>query len=121
MTLALLWLLTAPAHVMPSRLPLRDCVSRPCPSERSNARLSIALPCLIARAMQGPDSREDLEGSFCKSTWPKTQRADTSLVLPLALTYVASSLAELRPRIRECPTPRVCVAPPDLGLLIKTV
>ena len=121
-TIVLLWLLTAPPyrrHVMPSRLPPRDCVSRPCPSERSNVRLSIALPCVIARAMRGPNSRE--EGSFWKSTWPKTQRADTSRVLPVALSYVASSLAELRPRIRECPTPRVCVAPRDLGLLIKTV
>ena len=72
--------------------------------ERSNARLSVALCDRPGR----PDSLE--EGSIWKSTWPKTQRADTARVLPVALSYVASSLAEPRPRIRECPTPPVYVA-----------
>ena len=49
-------------------------------SERSNARLSVAR-CVIARAMRGPDSRE--EGAIWESTWPKTQRADTARVLPV--------------------------------------
>ena len=72
--------------------------------------------CVIARSMRGPDSRE--EGAIWESTWPKTQRADTARVLPVALSYVASSLAEPRPRIRECLTPRArSVAPRDLGLL----
>ena len=72
--------------------------------------------CVIARAMRSPDSRE--EGAIWESTWPKTQRADTARVLPVALSYVASSLAESRPRIRECLTPRArCVALRDLGLL----
>ena len=76
--------------------------------------------CVITRAMRGPDSRE--EGAIWESTWPKTQRADTARVLPVALSYVASSLAEPRPRIRECLTPRArCVAPRDLGLLKKRV
>ena len=88
---------------MPSRLPPRDCVSRPWrqPSVRSNARLSVALRDRPGHA----GSRE--EGSIWKSTWPKLQdayglqRADVARVLPVALSYVASSLAEPRPRIRE--------------------
>ena len=74
--------------------------------ERLNARLSVAL----CDRPGHPDSLE--EGSIWKSTWarPKTQRADTARVLPVALSYVAFSLAEPRPRIRECPTPPVYVA-----------
>ena len=101
---------------MPSRLPPRDCVSRSW-RQLASARMRASLSrCVIARAMRGPDSRE--EGAIWESTWPKTQRADTARALPVALSYVASSLAEPRPRIRECLTPRArCVAPRDLGLL----
>ena len=53
--------------------------------------------CVITQAMRGPDSRE--EGSIWNSTWSKTQRANTARVLPVALSYVASSLAEPRLRI----------------------
>ena len=76
--------------------------------------------CVIARAMRGPDSRE--EGSI----WgPKTQRADTARIFPVALSYVASSLAEpqrmpdsvsLCSFAEQCYLAR-CVAPRDLGLL----
>ena len=85
----------------------------------ASARMRASLSrCVIARAMRGPDSRE--EGAIWESTWPKTQRADTARVLPVA-SCVASSLAEPRPRIRECLTPRArCVAPRNLGLF-KTV
>ena len=62
------------------------------------ARLSVALRDLT-RTMRGPDSRE--EGSIWNSTWSNTQRANTARVLPVALSYVASSLAEPRPKIRE--------------------
>ena len=61
------------------------------PSERSNARLSVALR----------DRPGDAYG---------LQRADIARVLPVALSCVASSLAEPRRRIRECLTPRVYVA-----------
>ena len=39
----------------------------------------------------------------------RLQRADIACVLPVALSYVASSLVEPRPRIRECLTPQVYV------------
>ena len=65
------------------------------------ARPSVALRDLT----RGPDSRE--EGSIWNSTWSKTQRANTARVLPVALSYVASSLVEPRPRGL---TPRVHVA-----------
>ena len=78
--------------------------------------------------MRGADFRE--EGSIWNSTRSKTQRANTARVLPVALSYVASSLAGPRPGRM---TPRVyvasrseqrylariarCVGPRDLGLL----
>ena len=124
-TLALLWL--HQRYVIPSRLPPRDSVPRPCPSERSNVRLSITL-------RDRPDhagSRLPSRGIVLEVYVAKTQRADTSRVLPVALSYVASSLAESCPRIRECPTPRrvyvasrssvfshvAFIAPRDLGVL----
>ena len=64
----------------------------------ASARMRASLSrCVIARAMRGPDSRQ--EGAIWESTWPKTQRADTARVLPVA-SCVASSLAEPRPRKR---------------------
>ena len=94
---------------------------------QASARMRASLPrCVITRAMRGADSRE--EGSIWNSTRSKTQRANTARVLPMALSYVASSLAGPRPGIRM--TPRVyvasrseqrylarCVGPRDLGLL----
>ena len=84
-------------HVMPSKLPPRDCVSRPChgasPSERASARMRASLSrCVNARAMRGPDSRE--EGSIWESTWPKTQRAGTARVLPVAFLVLRSHARE---------------------------
>ena len=68
---------------MPSRLPPRDCLAVMAPALAS-ARMRASLSrCLIARAVRGPDSRE--EGAIWESTWPKTQR-----VLPVALSYVTS-------------------------------
>ena len=37
--------------------------------------------------MRGPYSRD--KGAIWESTWPKSQRADTARVLPVALSYVA--------------------------------
>ena len=85
-------------RVMPSRLPPRDCVSRPYGHALASARMRASLWRFVI-------ARENW-----KSTWPKTQRADTAHVLPVTLFYVASSLAEPRLRIRECLTPRVYVA-----------
>ena len=86
---------------MPSRLPPRDCVSWPAgasPSVRSNARLSVALRDRPGHgAMRGGI---DLEVYVAQDAYG-LQRADIARVLPVALTYVASSLAEPSPRIRE--------------------
>ena len=72
--------------------------------------------CVIVRAMRGPYSRD--KGAIWESTWPKSQRAATARVLPVALSYVASSFAEPRPR--SLTLRARCVAPRDLGLF-KTV
>ena len=102
-------LLMAPAHVMPSRLPPRDrdCVyvSRPwrgaSPSVRSNARLFVALRDRPGHAPCGVPRRGiHLEVYVAQDAYG-LQRADIARVLPVALSYVASSLAEPRPRIRE--------------------
>ena len=59
--------------------------------------------------------------------WSKTQRANTARVLPVALSYVASSLAEPRLRIsaslRSFAEQRYlarCVAPRDLDLRVAS-
>ena len=97
---------------MPSRLPPRDCVD-------------VALRDRLGHgAMRGPEKR-DQSGSL---HGPRRLRAATSTYgtrSPVALSYVASSLAEPRPRIRESASLRSfaeqrylarCVAPRDLGL-----
>ena len=79
------------------------------PRECSNVCLSVVL-----RGRPGhAGSRE--EGSIWKSMWPKTltgcnEKISHAFFLWLYPMYVASILAEPRPRIRECLTPRVYVA-----------
>ena len=77
------------------------------PSERSNARLSVALRDRPGHA----ESRRgiDLEVYVAQDAYG-LQRADIALVLPVALSHVASSLAEPRSRTKECLTPQVYVA-----------
>ena len=78
-----------------------------CPSLRSNAHLSVALR--DRPAMRGPEKRD---------------RSAIARVLPVALSYVASGLAEPRPRIRESASLYIAstlsrtlrIAPRDLGL-----
>ena len=118
-----------PGYVMPSRLPPRDCVSQPCPlgprllySALANARMRASLShCVIAQAMRHTVSRppRSIGGIDLEVYVAKTHRADTARVLPVALSYVASSLAEPRPRIRECLTPRVYVASRNRGAALS--
>ena len=97
----------APAHVMPSRLPPRDCVSRrghgagASPSVRSNARLSVALRDRLGGPGHAGSREEDLGINQEVYVAQDAYGADIARGLPAALSYVASSLAEPSPRIRE--------------------
>ena len=74
------------------------------PSVRSNARLSVAL-------CDRPESREGRsiwKSSYVAQDAYGLQRADIVRVLPVAFNLCR--LAEPRPRIRECLTPRVYLA-----------
>ena len=103
---------SAPAHGMPSRLPPRDCVSRSdhgaSPSMRLNMRLFVALRDRPGHA----ESRAREGGSIWKSTWPKTLTACNEQISHAFSShgFILCRLAEPRPRIRECLTPRVYVA-----------
>ena len=101
---------SAPAHGIPSRLPPRDCVSRSdhgaSPSVRSNVRLFVVLRDRPGHA----ESREG--GSIWKPTWPKTLTVCNEQISHAFSSrgFILCRLAEPRPRIRECLTPRVYVA-----------
>ena len=83
---ALLWLLTAPTPRKTSITWL--CLAVMAPALASARMRASLFRCVIARAMRGPYSRD--KGAIWESTWPKSQRADTARVLPVALSYVAS-------------------------------
>ena len=90
----------------------------PSASERSNARLFVALRDRPGHARSREEDR--LEIYVAQDAYGLHEQISHAFFLWLYPTlYVASSLVEPRPRIRECLTPQVCVAPRDLYRSIK--